>query len=200
MKPDEVSVVAGGWSVRSIDFKKIPGLIIGINDSAIRLPRCDVTLSMDRLWTEYRWEFMKQRNKMTYLRAAAIVNVIDKDYGWLNIFECDHTCAEFSATPGILNGTNSGLCGFNLAYQLRPTTIYLFGFDMRKGPGGEAHWYDPYPWAVKGATSEGKFREWSHQFKVAAQQCLEAGIAVVNCAARSAINTFPKTSAYEKPR
>jgi hypothetical protein len=29
------------------------------------------------------------------------------------------------------------LCGFNLAYQMRPKQILLFGFDMKRGPAGE---------------------------------------------------------------
>ncbi|HEY6020125.1 MAG TPA: hypothetical protein VIY48_09550, partial [Candidatus Paceibacterota bacterium] len=199
MRADEVSVVAGGWSVKAVDLTKIPGMIIGINEAALLLPRCDVCVSMDRLWTEARWKQLCERKMMTYLRPAAVINIPDTNRDWCNIFQCDHTTSEFSLEPGILNGTNSGQCGFNLAYQIRPTAIYLFGFDMRKGPGGEAHWYDPYTWVKKGGgTTEGKFREWSKQFKRAAEQCAEAGIAVFNCSTRSAINAFPKTAFYEK--
>jgi hypothetical protein len=63
----------------------------------------------------------------------------------------------FTDQVGVLNGTNSGLCGFNLAYQMRPKQILLFGFDMKRGPNGEAHWFPDYPWAKPGgATTSGQ--------------------------------------------
>jgi hypothetical protein len=53
-------VVAGGWSVSQVDLSRIPGTIIAINDSAIHLPRFDIVVSMDRLWTEHRWAELRR--------------------------------------------------------------------------------------------------------------------------------------------
>src|SRR4051812_47563396 len=58
-----ISVVGAGWSVSQIDLSRIPGEIIAINDSAVHLPRFDIVVSMDRLWTEHRYEWMRKMQK-----------------------------------------------------------------------------------------------------------------------------------------
>jgi hypothetical protein len=193
MQSDIVSVVGGGWSVSQVDLSRIPGTIIAINDAAIHLPRFDFAVSMDRLWSEYRFERLRAIARPCRIRRAALQN-IKGQWPWLQSFECDHSSARFSDQPGVLNGTNSGLCGFNLAWQLRPRQILLFGFDMKRGPAGEAYWYPPYPWSPKGATKDGKYAEWARQFERAARSCATAGIEV-KIVGDSAVDVFPKLAA-----
>jgi len=69
--PHDITIVAGGWSVKQLDLTKLPGLIIGVNDSSVLLPRCDIALSMDRLWSEARAPILRERQQRTYLRDAA---------------------------------------------------------------------------------------------------------------------------------
>jgi hypothetical protein len=178
MPSEIIAIVGGGPSLRAIDLSAIPGTIIAINDSAIHLPRFDIVVSMDRLWTEYRYDNLHRMQKPAHIRRSALQKLPHK-WPWLHSFECDHTSAEFSDQSGVLNGTNSGLCGFNLAYQMRPEQILLFGFDMKRGPAGEPYWYPPYPWSPKGATKDGKYAEWSKQLRAAATQCEKAGIEVL---------------------
>lgn len=195
MPPEIISVVAGGASVRAIDLAKIPGTIIAINDAVIHLPRFDIVVSMDRLWTEYRYDWMRKQQKPAVIRRSALQNLPHK-WPWLASFECDHTSSHFSDQRGVLNGTNSGLCGFNLAYQERPSQILLFGFDMKRGPNGEPYWFPPYPWSDKGATSNGKYATWSKQFAAAKASCDAAGIDV-RLVGDSAIECFPKIASNE---
>lgn len=191
---DAISIIAGGWSVREIDLDLVPGTIIGVNDSAIHT-RCDIVVSMDRLWTENRWAELRRMQRLAYLRRSAVQNV-DTRWPWCKVFDCDHTSSEFSERRDVLNGTNSGLCAFNLAYIERPKRIYLFGFDMCRGPKGEVYWFPPYPWAKPaGGTSNGRYAEWSKQFDSAAKKCAAAGIEVLNVSAASKITTFPKVDA-----
>jgi hypothetical protein len=173
-----VSIVAGGWSVGAVDLARIPGTIIGINDAALHLPRCDIAVSMDRLWTEYRYEALRAMMKPAHIRRSALQKRPDK-WPWLNSFECDHTTAGLSDQRGVLNGPNSGHCGINLGYQMRPKQILLFGFDMKRGPNGEPYWYPPYPWSARGATSPGKYADWSKHLASAIRQCAAAGIEVL---------------------
>lgn len=190
-----ISIIAGGWSVRQIDLSKVPGTIIGVNDSAIHA-RCDLIVSMDRLWTEYRFPQLRELRRPTWLRRSAVQNV-EKKFPWLKIFECDHESTEFTDAPDMLNGTNSGFCAFNLAYQLRPATILLFGFDMKRGPNAEAYWFEPYPWVNNGgATSSRKYADWSKQFAAAARACKAAGIAV-KVVGDSAIEAFDRLPVSE---
>lgn len=190
MRSEIISIVGGGWSVSQINRELIPGTIIAINDSAIHLPRFDFVVSMDRLWTENRYGELRRMMKPAHIRRSALQNLPHK-WPWLSSFECDHTSHRFSNQPGVLNGTNSGLCGFNLAYQMRPEKLLLFGFDMKLGRNGEAHWYPNYPWSATGATKNGKYAEWSKQFESAAELCDIAGIQVA-LVGDSAIDCFDK--------
>jgi hypothetical protein len=189
---ETISIVAGGWSVSQVDPSRIPGTIIAINDSAIHLPRFDIVVSMDRLWTEHRWAELRKLQRPAHIRRAAMKRMPGEKWPWLRLFDCDYTSAEFSDQAGVLNGTNSGLCGFNLAYQMKPKQIMLFGFDMKRGRNGESHWFPDYPWAKPGgATTSGKYREWSRQFESAKRSCDAAGINVA-LVGDSAIECFPK--------
>ena len=183
-KAEEVSVVAGGWSFSQVGKGTVlPGKVIAVNDAAIHLPRCDFVVSMDRLWTEYRWRALLKMDKPTWIRRSALKNVWRQEgetWGNLHPFECDHEESVFSR-PGsseTLNGTNSGHCALNLAHKMRPTALYLFGFDMARGPKGESHWYPSYPWAPGGATKKGHYRNWTKDLDHAAQQFADAGTVV----------------------
>lgn len=192
----EVSVIGGGWSVKSVDLDSIPGTIIAVNDSAFHAPYCDLIVSMDRLWTEYRWNDLRKRGAVSYLRRSAVQN-LDTKFPWCHIFDCDHTKVEFSDYDRVLNGTSSGMCALNLAYILRPKTVYLFGFDMCRGPNGQAYWYPPYPWTRTGGTSNGKYADWAKQFARPAKLFENAGIEVLNVSPGSAITAFPKIAPQE---
>jgi hypothetical protein len=196
VQPEVISIVGGGWSVRHIDQARIPGTIIGVNDSAVLLPRCDIAVSMDRLWTEYRFDVLRDRRRLAWLRRSAVQNVPSK-FPWLHVFECDHESTEFIDLPDMLNGTNSGFCAFNLAYQMRPKFILLFGFDMNRNANRAAYWYPPYPWTSKaGGTSTRKYKNWAGEFFAAARKCKDAGITVLNASPQSAIDVFAKTDEY----
>lgn len=186
----DVTVVAGGWSVRELNLERLPGLVIGVNDSGLLLPRCDIALSMDRTWSEHRALLLAERRQYTMLRRSAIKNVT----AWpeLGVFECDHTSGVMSDEEGVLNGGNSGICALNLAYQMRPKRIFLCGFDMSRGPNGECYWYADYAWSPGGATSNTRYAEWAKQFDTAAEAFEKIGTAVFNATPSKAIKVFPR--------
>lgn len=192
-----ISIIAGGWSLKHVDRSRIPGFRIGVNEAGL-LERCDVLVSMDRLWTEARWARIVARAEPTWIRRSAMQNIRrDRPHNWLAIFECDNKSVEFTDGWSMLNGTNSGMVAFNLAWQLRPKTIMLWGFDMKLDPKNERYWYDAYPWAPKGGTASGKYRDWSRQFATARRQCDAAGIRVINVSIPSAITAFEKAAPEE---
>lgn len=196
MPPIEtICIIAGGWSVRGVDLASLPGVRIGVNDAAI-LTRCDIAVSMDRLWVEHRYAELRQMRRLAWLRRSAVQNV-DTRWPWLHVFDNDHDSVELVDQPHQLNGTNSGTCAIALAYWLRPKRCILFGFDMCRGPRGEAHWFAPYPWAPGGATSSGKFRAWAAEFDRIAEQC-RGVMEIINASPSSAIRAFPKTSEFHR--
>lgn len=162
---------------------------------------------MDRLWAEHRWErYFATRTGDLWIRRGA-----DKalpEHPRRRQFECDHKSHHMSDEPGVLNGTNSGMCALNYVFQLKPQRVYLFGFDMQRGPDGRPYYHPPYKcagecgkqceWAnPQGATKPGKYREWVPQFDSIARQFRERGIKVKQVNNRSNIRAFEQIS-YKK--
>lgn len=201
--PEVISVLAGGWSARDIDRARLPGLVIGVNDSMILAP-CDLGVTMDRLWFENRFAALDKATRHTpeaqarlnvvYARRAALQNIKARPT-WLHPFECDHTTHELSASRGRLNGTNSGLCALSLAFQLKPRRVILFGFDMCRSPEGAAYWFPDYEWTKPGgATSDSKYANWAREFADVAKQFRKAGVEVFNASPHSKVEAFAKVS------
>lgn len=191
---DTISVLAGGWSVRAIagELERLPGLVIAVNDSAIYAPRVDIVVSMDRLWTENRWPLLSASPRPTYIRRSAMQNIVERP-PWLTVFACNHETEEPSDRQSVLNGTSSGMCALNLALQLRPKRVVMFGFDMCVAEDGSPYWYPAPPWQNgKRSTSDGKYRSWSTQFSPLLLAFFAARIEVVNASRASAIPNFPK--------
>lgn len=112
-----------------------------------------------------------------------------------------------SNRPAYFNGTSSGMCALNLAWQMffsepkdEKHILYLFGFDCNRSPDGRAYWHEPYPWAPKGATSSGKYRQWAAEYGDVARQFAAAGIQVFNMSATSAITAFARGPIERIPR
>lgn len=202
----DVTVIAGGWSVEAIDLEKLRGYVIAVNDAAIYAPRWDASISMDRLWTESRFEplmarVQKDRGRTVWLRRSAVQNLSVQFLPHIHVFECDHQSNEFSEDFDTLNGMNSGACALNLAYLLKPQRVFLLGFDMNRSRKGRAYWYEPYAWtAPSGATKDGKYRAWASEFDKAAQSFRAIGCDVFNVSPTSAIKSFKKIDAAEYRR
>lgn len=177
MRHAEISILAGGWSATRFDVNALPGFVIGVNESGV-LARCDAVVSMDRLWTENRWARLNELVLPTWIRRAAMKNIHHRPF-WVTVFENDHTSAQMSDQRGVLNGTNSGLCAVNLAYQMRPALIRLYGMDLANGPNRERHWHPDYEFKTAGkGTSDGTFRNWRADMDSAIAQCAAKGIEV----------------------
>lgn len=199
MRAEIISVVGGGWSFASVDHNAVPGEIIAINEAGLLLETpVKATVTMDRLWTEGRWEQLCSRRKRTHIRRSALQNIDWMTKPWAHMFECDHTSVEFSEEIDRLNGTNSGTCGLNLAYIMRPKFLYVFGFDMCRSPSDKAYWYPPYPWAPpQGATKASKYNTWAAEFNQIALAFASIGTKVVNVSEHSKIACWPRVSAKE---
>lgn len=190
---DTISVLAGGWSAKILDLSRLPGLVIAINDSAIKSPKVDIIVTMDRLWLESRWKDLCVLQKPAWARPAALTHIFERP-SWLTVFECNYKTVVFSDESKHLNGTNSAFCALNLAYQMRPKRIVLFGFDMSRSQQGEDHWHAAYPWKSKG-TSDGKYAMWAKQFQEVSNSFLIAKIEVLNASMDSKIMAFPRVQA-----
>ena len=195
MKNETVIVIGGGESVKAMNVGEIckRGYSIGANGAAVHAP-VDCGVSMDRQWAEYYHDQIV--GKPFYLRKAK------EKWDKLVSFSCEHESNVFSETEGKLNGRNSGYCAFNLAYQMNPKTIYLFGFDM-----GGGYWFKRYPWEdPKRGSSDKKHKQeaniariydiWVVGFDMARKLCDKKGIKVY-VVGKSKIKSFPNIT-YER--
>jgi hypothetical protein len=75
------------------------------------------------------------------------------------------------------------MCALNLALQWKPRRILLWGFDLCRNPdNGRAYWFDDYPWAKPGgATTSGKYAEWSRQYANMIALADLQGTELLNC-------------------
>lgn len=197
MSGGDITIVAGGWSVRNVAIDRLCGLVFGVNDAAYHLPKPpDVVVSMDRLWSEHRWEWLRARAGATWLRRSAVQNLDTKQAiadGWLHVFDCDNQQDGFAHRKEWLNGPNSGHCALNLAWHMRPGRVFLLGFDMNRDRHGVAHWHPPHDWNPPGgATTNGKYREWAGRMKRAAMAFAAIGCEVFNVSPSSSIAAFQK--------
>lgn len=200
MRSGDITIIASGTSVLNVALDRLCGFVIGVNDSAIKAPHVDAIVSMDRLWAEYRWPQLQRMRRPTWLRRSAVQNIVaveQPDTEWLTVFENDNESSVFAPQahdpdPPQLNGTNSGACALNLAYQMAPKRIFLLGFDMCRDRLSRAYWHDAYPWRPQGGTTNGKYAEWAGQFAEAKKAFDAAQIEVINVSPQSAIRVFPK--------
>ncbi len=195
----DVIVIGGGASVRKVDLNKLSGFVIGVNDSSFHAP-VNAAISMDRIFTEYRWEHLKalgEAGAQVWSRVSAMQN-IKGDWPWLTRFACDYTSTVMVDKPATLNGTNSGMCGLNLAYRMRPKRVFLLGFDLCVDERGESYWYPPDPWGKPYRPIPRKhYAAWAKGYDGPAKQFKEAGIEVLNVSPSSLITAFRKITPKE---
>lgn len=187
-----VIIIAGGWSVSKYDVKDLRqyGHVVGVNDSAV-LAQCHTGFSMDRLWAEHRFkQYFTTRPGQLYIRKGADKNL--PHHPRRESFECCDKSVVMSDEKGVMNGTNSGIAAMNYAWHRKPNQLFLFGFDMQRGPKGESYWYPDYEWAPEGATKSRKYQTWAKQFDQIAKQFAARKIKVFNVNHRTKIESFEK--------
>jgi hypothetical protein len=145
-------IVAGGPSLKGFGFSRLRGEhVIVINKSFLDVPFADVMFAMDRpliddlasgkLGENYRRGFEDfpgvklWLDLSSYTYPPGIYSVPSAgEIGWTT-----------SLRDGLYHGQNSGYAALGLAIVLGASPIYLLGYDMAKGPGGEKHYHDGYP-------------------------------------------------------
>lgn len=195
----DVIVLAGGHSVQSYNLRDIEerGHLIAVNDSAL-YTKCDVAFTMDRLWIEGRQLLLKTLNPPEiWYRDKTVKNFLPPSH-WHCYWHSETTePTHMEKEPGKLNGSNSGTCALNLAFQRANARVFMLGFDMQRGSGGEKHWYPDYPWNNGGGTKQATLEEWAREFDMIASHFKKAGIQAFNVNHRSLISAFPVVSYTE---
>jgi len=187
-----VSVVASGPSALECGASHAPGYVIACNDMFI-YTRPSAVVSMDGIWCRERVpKYFSRPNSecSVHVRRSAFKYFPDGPaaYPHINVFECDNKSDVMSPDRRTLNGRHTGQCALNLAFTMKPRTVFLYGFDLGRDTG---HCHRDYEWKGQGNTNNAdKFREWIDGFEVTARFFQAAGIAVYNTNRHSAIRAF----------
>jgi hypothetical protein len=187
-------IVGGGPSLKGFDFERLRGeRVIAINKAFLDVPFADVMFAMDRplldlitagkLGENYQQAFedfsgMKlwlDLSGYTYPTGIYSVHAAG-EIGWTN-----------SLNDGLYHGQNSGYGALNLAIVLGADPIYLLGYDMAKGPGGEKHYHDGYP----SGTNPEALNIFLKAFEAGAKMLPGGGPRIVNLNPNSALRCFP---------
>lgn len=193
-----VIILAGGPSVREYNLRDLEqrGILIAVNGGAMYC-KPHIALTMDRLVGELCVPMWRMQGvPEIWIRDGTAKNFSPDG---LRVFRHDgDDPTHMTPVSGRLNGSNSGTCALNLAYQMKPKRIFMLGFDMARGaaPLNLPYWFLPYAWNTVGAAKDGKLREWAEEFVLIEEQFKRAGIEVFNVNHRSRIKTFSKMS-YE---
>lgn len=191
-KINNVIIIGGGKSAKKCQPENLYryGHVIGVNDSALQV-RSHTILSMDRLWMENNYEQCRNLAVQTIFRRCAW-RLKDKSWPRLGLFDCNTKTPFMNDALGCLDGDNSGACALNYAYQMRPSRVFLFGFDMN----GSGYWHNGYSAQNKGSGNRKK-PDWAEKFNFKKKQFDQKGIQVFNVNTRSAIDAFEKIN-YEQ--
>lgn len=198
----DVIILAGGPSVRRYNLHDLEqrGTLIAISGAAL-LTKPHIAFTMDRLVAEYCYpQWRVQGVPSVYIRECVVKNF--KPGPEVKLFQHDGPATSMSLAEYKLNGSNSGSCALNLAFQRLPKQVFLLGYDMQRDRGGHPYWHPPYPWNTAGAAKSGRLAEWAKEFDVIAPQFEAAGIKVynVNDWKTTRITAFPIISFAEFQR
>lgn len=86
-------------------------------------------------------------------------------------------------------GSNSGYQAIGLAYLFGAQCLILVGFDMQRGPNGEAHHFGTHAGKLSDPSAE-SLKGWCLNFVALARDLEAKGVDVVNCTERTALTCF----------
>jgi hypothetical protein len=160
--------------------------IIAINDNWRRLPCANILFAPDRSW----W-----RIHVGAIRASGFAGelwtVQEKAAQMYGLHHVKHKHGEgLHPQPDTINcGGNSGFMAINLAYLFGAQRIVLVGYDMKKSPTGQTHWFGNHPAPLSNASPYSTFIK---RFAPLAADLERVGVIVINATADSALPYFPR--------
>lgn len=193
----DIIILASGPSVKEYNLRGLEerGTLIAVSAAGI-YTKPHIALTMDRRAAEHCYPlWCVQGVPRIFLRACTIKNIQPSKN--VQLFQHDDVDTKMTDARGALNGSNSGTCAVNLAYQMRPDRVFLVGFDMQRDDVGAPYWHYPYPWSTCGAVRDGTYASWAKEFDIIAAAFRERAINVYNVNHRSLIEAFPKIT-YEQ--
>lgn len=208
-----IIIIGGGPSFKQVDQSILRELsisnkikVIGVNKAYTEIPDSNEWMHVlwfgdDKFYKSYAR--LPEKNLYTFpgLKLCCCPSASRDKY--MKYLERDRRKGPgISTNPkAICWNKNSGGSAINLAYHLggSESTVYLFGFDMSKGPNGEGNWHKGYAelWNGKTVAMIAPFKRWLATFALIARDAKKLGLNIVNVNLDSKIEEFPKISFEE---
>ena len=195
-----------------VDYVRGKATVIAVNDAIRLAPWADVVYSSDQIWWGNHYKAMRQfsglkvrvnpsQHRVSQKPAPKGVCPgcyrrlpLNKDC-WCDGITTMRNAGErgLSLDPSaIVTGHNSGTSAINVAVHLGALRILLLGYDMGPDDRGRRHFYDTS--AVCISSPFFKFRQLTETM---AEPLKAAGISVLNCSRRTALDCFPLSNLRE---
>ena len=186
-------IVASGPSagVTPVEVAQDRCRTIAINSSVDLVPWADILFACDFQW----WENREGAQDFGGVKLSSARRACSK-YEGVHLVKCnrhdDRTLMHNTGEVGW--GGNSGFQALNLAMQMKPSRIYLVGYDMRIDYG--LHWHGDHP-APMHNPQEKNIPRWIKCLDQAAKTAKMMDITVINCSLHSALRAYPKMTLQE---
>lgn len=181
------AIIASGPSLTAAQVNRTRGQhlrTIAVNDSYKLAPWADLLYFCDPVWWSWHRAALKGcEDRIVRLESPEHdggdprIRVI-KNYGEDGLVE---------ARDGVMNGRNSGYQALHMAVHLGATRILLLGYDCKRGPNGQKHWFGEHP-----NNSHQPVRDWTRLFNAVAPLLEQRGIEVINCSPDTALQCFKR--------
>lgn len=185
--------------------------VIGVNDAYLLAPWCDVLYFADAQWFDWHTAgvprpTIKLSAKDVAARFASFPGVkctIQSNYSRISDDRVHmlknksfpvHSLGLSLEPDRLVTGRNSGFQALNLAVLSGAPLDLLIGFDAREpGPTDRSHWFGDHPMIEPAAV----YQSYRAAFSAAEHLITGAGVKVINCSPRTAIDTFEKMDLAE---
>jgi hypothetical protein len=189
-------LVAGGPSLTREDASHRlgdPGIVhLAINDAYRLIPEAALLYACDLRW--WNWHHADVCRAFRGMKTTTDKKAALK-YGNLHWIEGRHQPGLCREPNAIHYGDNSGYQAINLAWQLGARRMILLGYDLKRGPGGETHWFGNHPDPIVS-----NYAKWIGLFRPLAADLKREDCEVINCSPDSALDAFPKMTLAEALR
>jgi hypothetical protein len=179
-----VVILGGGSSLTPADVNYCRGRakVIAIKEAHTLAPWADALYACDEKW----WRYYKGVPEFSGLKYRLEANGL---HPWPDVQVLKNTGKDgLELSPnGLRTGQNSGYQAVNLAVHLGATKIILLGFDMWRGPSGEANWFGKHPLHVASP-----YPVFLQLFATIAEPLKAAGVEVINASRFTVLSTFPR--------
>jgi len=131
---EDVFIIGGGPCLKGVDLDKllVGFKVLGINDGYL-YDCCDACYFGDTVWWSHHKEALKSFRGEIYSTSG----VFDPTIHHLDLVPSGFTADK----DKVAWNANSGMAGINLACHLGAKRIFLLGFQMDFGEGGESNWH-----------------------------------------------------------